>query len=112
MVLPNAATRREIEEWVGLEIGYGSMACGNPLGHHSLEVTAAPVLEDLGLKTDLLDLREEASALLAGSRHPVASDGEGSVATGEAIPTELNNNSPPQHLDATTPSLDAEGGGE
>lgn len=59
MIVPNAATRDDIEEWVRYETGGGSISLDNPLSDHNLEPHGFPVLQDLGVNTDILDLRDQ-----------------------------------------------------
>ncbi|MPR09238.1 hypothetical protein [Microvirga tunisiensis] len=55
--LPVAATRRQVLEWINLSLGYGSMSdC--PLGNFDVEAIREPVLTDLGMTTDLHEVRD------------------------------------------------------
>ena len=59
-IVPQAASRAEIEEWVQLALGCGGCGADNPLFNEPLDACNQPVLTDLGLLTDSLDLHEEA----------------------------------------------------
>lgn len=62
LILPAAATREEVEEWIEYGLGRGGVETGNPLLDHDLEAMSAPTLTDTGATTDKLQAIENARA--------------------------------------------------
>lgn len=58
VVLPADATRAEIEEWIGLWAGRGSMSADSPLADSDPEPLRDPMLEDIGVSTDYFEVRD------------------------------------------------------
>lgn len=60
VILPAAATRAQVLEWVKFTLGWGSLANDNPLSEHDIDVDDEPVLSDTGVTSDRLIQRNVA----------------------------------------------------
>jgi hypothetical protein len=47
-MLPVAATRRQVVDWIALALAHGTMSSDNPLGPHGPEALAEPDISDTG----------------------------------------------------------------